>query len=96
MIGESSGVSTLLINERITRESQVQEESSRGTEEHQNQQQTVSDVTTFSAEALALSKEVVPTGQASEQGATEQQGRGQEEDPAVTGSATTNFLDIRV
>lgn len=93
MIGESSGVSTLLNNERISRENQVQ--SDDGTplaREEENQERTVSDVAQFSAEALALSREVVAAGQSSEQGQIEPQGRGQEGEPGIPESS----LDIRV
>jgi hypothetical protein len=92
MIGESSGVSTLINNERIYRENQAQSE--RGQEEKvaENLERTFSDITSFSPEALALSRNAVPPGESVELRQVESQGRGQGE--GQKGMATS--LDIRV
>jgi hypothetical protein len=79
MIGESSGVTTLINNERISRENQVQSEKGVAEKSAEIPQQKFSDVTSFSAEALVLSKRVVPAGDTLEDGQVSQPGRGQEE-----------------
>lgn len=66
MIGESSGVATLLNNERIFREAQVGDARQSAPEREQPAEEAVSDVTRFSAEAIALSREVVAAGEGSE------------------------------
>ena len=78
MIGESSGVDTLFNNERIYRESQVEKEQAPVSVSEESADQTVSDVARFSAEAVALSREVVAAGESNEQDATQPEGRGQE------------------
>ena len=75
MIGEASGVTTLINNERIQRENQVSSESRSSAQEEEVREQNFSDVTSFSAEALALAKNVVPVGGSVEEGQLEQQGQ---------------------
>ncbi len=92
MIGESSGVTTLINNERISRENQVQSEKGVSEKSAEIPQQKSSDVTSFSAEALALSRKVVPAGDTLEDGQVSQPGRGQEEKH----NSPPRSLDIRV
>lgn len=93
MIGESSGVTTLINNERITRENRVQgdSQSRESTDQDDFQQGGVSDTASFSTEALALARNVVPVTESAAQGDTEGQGRGQGEDD----TSAPRFLDIR-
>jgi hypothetical protein len=70
MIGGSNGIATLLNNERIYREGQVEESQQAAVEKDQSAEQTVSDITRFSAEAIALSREVVAAGDVQEQDAS--------------------------
>ncbi|MCP4343613.1 MAG: hypothetical protein GY799_33235 [Desulfobulbaceae bacterium] len=90
MIGEASGVTTLINNERIQRENQVSSESRSSDQGEELGEQNFSDVTSFSAEALALAKNVVPVGGSAEEGQLEQQGQDQ------TQNSTARLLDIRV
>jgi len=92
MIGESSGVTTLLNNERIQRENQVRPESKVPLQGEDVSAANFSDVTSFSSEALALAKKVLPVGGNAEQGQVEQQDPG----PAKNQENITGFLDIRV
>jgi len=92
MIGESSGTTTLINNERIYRENQLRSESKAAEQNKEALAENVSDVTSFSAEALALAKNVVAVSGSAEQGQVEQQGRGQE----LSQSNAAKFLDIRV
>ncbi len=92
MIGESSGVTTLINNERIYRENQVRPESKAPEQGEEAPEGNISDVTSFSSEALALARNVVPASGSAEHGQVEQQGRGQEKSQ----SSTAKFLDIRV
>jgi hypothetical protein len=92
MIGESSGVTTLINTERIHRENQVRSENRVPDQGEEALAGNVSDVTSFSSEALALARNIVPVGGSAEQGQIEQQGRGQEESQ----NGTAKFLDIRV
>lgn len=89
MIGEASGVTTLINNERIQRENQVSSEGRFSEQGEELGEQNFSDVTSFSAEALALAKNVVPVASA-EEGQLEQQGQDK------TQNSTARFLDIRV
>jgi hypothetical protein len=89
MIGEASGVTTLINNERIQRENQVSSESRSSDQGEEIGEQNFSDVTSFSAEALALAKNVVPAGGSAEEGQLEQQGQDK------TQNSTARFLDIR-
>jgi len=93
MIGESSGVTTLINNERITRENQVGPENSKKTDQSEEALEgKFSDVTSFSSEALALAKNVVPVGGTAEQEQAESQGFSQQN----IQNTTSRFLDIRV
>jgi hypothetical protein len=89
MIGEASGVTTLINNERIQRENQVSSESRSSDQGEEIGEQNFSDVTFFSVEALALAKNVVPAGGSAEEGQLEQQGQDK------TQNSTARFLDIR-
>jgi hypothetical protein len=92
MIGESSGVTTLINNERITRENQVRSENKNPDQAQEALAGNFSDVTSFSSEALALAKSVVPAGGSAAQGQVEQQDQGQGKEQ----KNTAKFLDIRV
>ncbi|MGB3223131.1 MAG: hypothetical protein WBB23_10045 [Desulforhopalus sp.] len=92
MIGESSGATALINNERIQRDNQVRSESRALDQGKEIPQGQSSDVTSFSSEALALARNVVPVGGSAEQGQTEPPDRGQEK----SRNDTARFLDIRV
>jgi hypothetical protein len=90
MIGEASGVTTLINNERIQRENQVSSESRFSEQGEEFKEQSFSDVTSFSTEALALAKNVAPVEGSAEEGQLEQQGQVKDQ------NSTARFLDIRV
>ena len=92
MIGESSGITTLINNERIQRENQGSSERRIPVQDEELSEQKISDVTSFSSEGLALAKKVVPVGGSYEQGQIEQQDQGQNKSV----NSTARFLDIRV
>jgi hypothetical protein len=95
MIGESSGVTTLINNERIYRENQLRSEnkaSDQGEETLAASAGNFSDVTSFSSEALALAGKVVPVGGSGAEGKLEQQDQDQKRSP----NSATGLLDIRV
>jgi hypothetical protein len=95
MIGESSGVTTLINNERIYRENQLRSEnkaSDQGEETLAASAGNFSDVTSFSSEALALAGKVVPVGGSAAEGKLEQQ----DQDQKRSENSTAGLLDIRV
>lgn len=92
MIGESSGVPTLINNERINRENQVRSENSSTSAEEEPLAGNFSDVTTFSSEALALARNVTAAGGNQEEQQLESQDGGQ----AQNQSNGPRRLDIRV
>jgi hypothetical protein len=94
MIGESSGVTTLINNERITRENQVRSENKKPDQAQEALAGNFSDVTSFSSEALALARNVVPAGGSAAQGQVEKQVQSPEKMQGQKSSA--KFLDIRV
>ncbi|MGB3224437.1 MAG: hypothetical protein WBB23_16675 [Desulforhopalus sp.] len=94
MIGESSGVTTLINNERITRENQVRSEDKKPEQAQEAVAGNFSDVTSFSSEALALSRNVVPAEGSAAQGQVERQDQSQGKMQGQESSA--RFLDIRV
>lgn len=94
MIGESSGVTTLINNERITRENQVRSENKKPEQAQEAVAGNFSDVTSFSSEALALARNVVPAEGSAAQGQVERQDQSQEKMQGQESSA--RFLDIRV
>ncbi len=72
MIGETGAVTVQINSDRVNRESSVQTDRLQQNKESEVEQQPqeFSDVTSFSAEALALSREVTaPSGNAELQGA---------------------------
>lgn len=93
MIGESSGITTLLNNERIYRQSQAESVTPGESEEQTSTSGVVTDEVTFSAEAVALRQQVASTSETPEENVVEPQGREQEE-PAPP--PDRNVLDIRV
>ncbi len=92
MIGESSGVTTLINNERIQKENQVRPESKVPDPTEEIKEGKISDVTSFSSEAMALAGNIVPMGGSSAQGQAEQQNQRQ----AKGRNSIPRFLDIRV
>jgi hypothetical protein len=93
MIGESSGVSTLLTNERILRESPAGRDSSPEAGAESNESNLAGpDTVTISARAAVLAQVVTPAGESQEQSQAEPQGRGQ----GASQSETARYLDIRV
>lgn len=95
MIGESSGVTTLINNERITRENQAGSGNKKPEKAQEALAGNFSDVTSFSSEALALARKVVPAGGSAAQGHIEKQDESQEKMQAQQKSSA-KFLDIRV
>lgn len=93
MIGEATNINTLLNNERVYRNEAPQEQQSDTNRAEESREQAASDTTSFSPQALALSRNVVAAGDAGESNGNEAQGRGQESRPAEVGA---QFLDIRV
>ncbi len=94
MIGEPSSVTTLINNERITRENQVRSENKKPEQSQEALVGNFSDVTSFSSEALALARNIVPTGGSAAQGQVEKQDQSQEKTQGQ--KRTARFLDIRV
>jgi len=92
MIGEASGVTTLINNERIQRENQVSSENCLSQRGEEVRDKNFSDVTSFSSEALALAKNVTPAEGNAEHDQIEQQNQDQEK----IQNSTARFLDIRV
>ncbi len=92
MIGEASGVTTLINNERIQRENQVSSGRREPDQGEKELAENVSDVTSFSSEALALAKNVIPVSGSAAENQVEQQANGQEK----TQNSAARFLDIRV
>ncbi|MCP3887627.1 MAG: hypothetical protein GY702_01980 [Desulfobulbaceae bacterium] len=92
MVIESSGVSTLLNQDRISRDYQVQSDGSEGPEQEAAPEQTVSDVATFSPQALALSRSVVEAGETSAQSDTAAVGRGQEAEQQGPAAGSLNIV----
>lgn len=99
MIGGSEGVSTLIYQEQVSRENQIQRDqaSSRETEENKSQQ-GVSDVTSFSAEALELARTAVTATGQNPEAVLERQPDGEQIMPAgqENTSSPAQLLDIRV
>ena len=91
MIGESSGVPTLINNERIARENQVRSET-REDSGDDGLEQSYTDVTSFSPQALALARNIAPAEASAEENQTQSQGRGQD----GAGNSAARFLDIRI
>lgn len=92
MIGESSGVSTLLNSERIYREQQAESQQRVPGDAEETTVTSVSDEVTFSAEAVALAQRVPAASENDEQGRVEPEGRQQDQ----AEERQELFLDIRV
>lgn len=99
MIGGSEGVNTLIYQEQVSRQNQVQRDQvgSRESEEN-NSQQKISDVTSFSAEGLELARTAVAASGQTPEALLEQQPDAEHVVPA--GQANTSLpaqlLDIKV
>jgi hypothetical protein len=91
MIGESSGVTTLINNERIQKENQVRPESKVPDPTEEAKEGKISDVTSFSSESIALAKNIVPVGGSVAQNQVEQQNQRQPKGQ----DSSARFLDIR-
>ncbi len=94
MIGESSGVTTLINNERISRENQPEPAAKTPDQDDEVASGNFSDITSFSSEALALARKVVPAGGSGADGQVDRQDQGQAQKRMQ--DQTTGFLDIRV
>jgi len=94
MIGETGAVTGQIVNERLARENPaVQNEQQQPREpEVEQQEQSFSDVTSFSPEALALARNVTAT--AGSQAREEAEPTGQ--NPQEAENPTSRFLSIRV
>ena len=81
MIGETGAVTVQINSERVNRESSVQPDKLQQNEESEVEQQPqeFSDVTSFSAEALALSRQVTAASGSVEQQGAEPSGQNQQE-----------------
>ena len=99
MIGESGGVTTLIYQEQVNRENQIQRDqgAKRETDENSSRQAT-SDVTTFSAKGLELARNAVTATQAVPEAALERESQEEQFVPAsqTDGSSPAQHLDIRV
>ena len=93
MIGEATNVSTLLNNERVYKNDQVQKEQKDSEQADEARQQAVTDTTSFSSQAQALSRGVVAAGETPDEQRAEAQGRQQETNAA---DDTGRSVDIRV
>lgn len=94
MFGETGAVTAQINSEKITRDSSVQvdrQEQNRESEVEQ-QPQEFSDVTSFSAEGLALARSVTAASGSAEQQEAEPSGQNQQE---VQGTALQS-VNIRV
>lgn len=100
MIGESGGVSTLVYQEQISRENQIQrdQDGAREVEESSNNQ-AAADVTSFSAEALELAQAAVSAVENPQEASIDQRSDDSQPQPPAQeggGSDPAQFLDIRV
>lgn len=91
MIGEASGVTTLINSERVARENLLRP-GTRQDNGEEGLEQRYADVTSFSPQALALARNVAPTAATAEEGQTPTQGQGQENRQ----STVAGYLDIRI
>lgn len=104
MIGESGGLTSLIYQDQVSRENQIQREQAerQGTEEKSSRHGS-GDVASFSAEALELAKTAVTSTEASPEAVLKQKAqKSQEEEQAAAPVYQTNnsspaqHLDITV
>lgn len=92
MVGEIGAATVQINSDRVSRESSVQTDRLQQNKESEVEQQAqgFSDVTSFSAEALALSRQVIATS-----GNTELQGtEARIQDPQEVGHSPYNPIDV--
>ena len=99
MIGESGGVTTLIYQEQVNRENQIQRDKGAKQEtDEKSSSQGTSDVTTFSDKGLELARTAVTATQAAPEAALERES--QEEQimlaSQANGPSPAQHLDIRV
>ena len=97
MIGESGGVTTLIYQEQVSRENQIQRDRSENQEIEENStSQLTGDVTSFSQQGLELARTAVTATQAAPEALVENESESQnnQEMPRSSG-APAQFLDIR-
>ena len=95
MIGESGGVTTLIYQEQVNRENQIQRGRSENQETEENSvRQSTSDVTSFSQKGLELARSAVTAVQASPEATVQNEPQGQQALQA-RGSLTAQYLDIQ-
>lgn len=95
MIGESGGVTTLIYQEQVNRENQIQ----RGRSENQETEETsvrqpTADVTSFSQQGLELARTAVTAAQASPEASVQNEPQDKQAVQA-RGSSPAQYLDIR-
>ncbi|TKB06063.1 hypothetical protein [Desulforhopalus sp. IMCC35007] len=95
MIGESGGVTTLIYQEQVSRENQIQRDRSENQEIEENStSQLTADVTSFSQQGLELARTAVTSAQAAPEAALENESQNNQEMQRSSG-APAQFLDIR-
>lgn len=98
MIGESGGVTTLIYQEQVARENQIQrDQAARQGSEEKSSRQGSTDVTSFSAEGLELARAAVTATQAPPEAELEQKPQEEQVVPAsqTNGFSSAQYLDIR-
>jgi len=100
MIGESGGVTSLIYQEQVARENQIQKsQASRQEPEEKSSPQGSADVTSFSAKGLELARSAVTTTQPAPKAELEQKPQQDEQVVPVSqtsGSSSAQYLDIQV
>ncbi len=99
MIGESGGVTTLVYQEQVSRENQIQRDQGPAREiEEVNNNQVATDVASFSSEALELAQTAVSAVEVSQEVDIDQQSQEAGGAPANPegGSSPAQYLDLRV
>jgi hypothetical protein len=95
MIGESGGVTTLIYQEQVNRENQIQRDRSENQDIEENSTgQLTADVTSFSQQGLELARTAVTATQATPEATVESEPQNNQEMQASSG-APAQFLDIR-
>ena len=99
MIGESGGVTSLIYQEQVARENQIQrDQAGRQESEEKSSRQGSADVTSFSAEGLELARTAVTATQAAPE--TEMEQKPQQDEQVVpvsqtSGSSPAQYLNIQ-
>jgi hypothetical protein len=98
MIGESGGVASLIYQEQVARENQIQrDQAGRQESEEKSRRQGSADVTSFSAEGLELARTAVTATQAAPEAELEQKPQEEQVVPVsqTSRSSSAHYLDIR-